>query len=116
MVETKNSAEVDDMAKTKTSQQIGFVGLKLGDLKESLERAASEEGKNVSEFCRDAIEAALAGNPGRKVKALMRSFEMTKRQAEVALKSGLEKEELQQAQAKVKDLMKLLKISDIWPL
>jgi len=118
MVETK-------VAANKVPDQTGFIAVRLGnDLKESAEKMARENGSNLSEFVRQATEAAVEGSPQRNAKALMRSLEISKHQAEVALKSGLEKAELKQAQKKVKELAKLFEVKgelfgepgDGWPL
>jgi len=117
MVETK-------VATNKVPDQTGFTAVRLGnELRETAEKVARENGSNLSEFVRQATEAAVEGSPQRNAKALMRSLEIAKRQAELAMKSGLEKAELKQARKKAKELADLFEVktgffgepSDDWP-
>jgi antitoxin component of RelBE/YafQ-DinJ toxin-antitoxin module len=116
MTETKAAAN-------KVPDQTGFTSVRLGnDLREAAEKVARENGLTLSDFVREATEAAIKGTPQRNARALMRSLEITKHQAEVALKSGLDKAELKEAQKKVKELANLFEAKgrlfsgDGWPL
>ena len=106
--ESVASPEVKPVRHKAKTEDVGFVGLKLGDFKAILEAAAKEENISLSDFCRDALEDAVKDYPASHAAELMTACEATKAVAQKAAKAGLEPEAIAAVHAKLGEIREVL--------
>lgn len=107
------SADVQDVKDGTTKnkrdrdmRQDGYVGLKLGELRQAVEYAADAAGESLTDFCKRAIEREINGNPRTRLTAAIRSLSITKRIVEVAVKE-LDQDQVKELREKAEEIRAL---------
>ncbi len=107
MVESAEVQDVKDLPPKKRNHQgeeVGFVSLRLGELRLAVEDAASAAGESLTDFCKRAIEAEINGNPRARFTAAIRSLSITKKVVETAIKQDLDQDQVKEIREKVEEI------------
>jgi len=94
--------------KTDDIGNVGFVGLKLGDFKNTLEATAAENNMGLSELCREILEDGIDNYGVSRGAELLKACEATKAVASRAAKTGMEPEVVATAHKKLGEIRDIL--------